>query len=150
MILTIVDRYTKMAHFVPCTKAISSEETAEVVMREVFRHHGLPDTIISDRGPQYVSIFWKHLFKKLKVTHNLSSGYHPQTDGQVERTNETREQYLQCFLSYQQDDWADILHFAEFACNNSIYSSTKVTPFYGHFMLIQAIILDGVCSKLRS
>ena len=99
VILTIVDRYTKLAHFLPCTK-----ETAEIVMREACRHHGLPDSIISDRGPQFVSKFWKHLFKMLKVTCNLSSGYHPQTDGQAERTNQTLEQYLRCFLSYQQDD----------------------------------------------
>ena len=55
--LTVVDQYTKMAHFLPCTKEISSEETTETVMREVCRHHGLPDSIISDRGPQFVSKF---------------------------------------------------------------------------------------------
>ena len=105
----------------PCTKEITSEETVGI-MREVFRHHGLPDSIISDRGPQFVSKFWKHLFKMLKVTCNLSCGYHPQTNGQAERTNQTLEQYLRCVLSYQQDDWADILHFVEFAYNNSIPS----------------------------
>ena len=114
-ILTVVDWYTKMAHFLPCTKEISSEETAEIVMRKVCQHHGLPDSIISDCGPQFVSVFWKHLFKMLKVTCNLSSGYHPQTDGQAEQTNQTLEQYLRCFLSYHQDDWVDILHLAEFA-----------------------------------
>ena len=67
----------------------------------------------------------------LKVTCNLSSDYHPQTDGQAERTNQTLKQYLRC-LSYQQDDWADILHFVEFAYNNSIHSSTRVTPFYAY------------------
>ena len=61
-ILTVVDLYTKMAHFLPCTKEISSEETAIIVMREVCRHHDLPDSIISDHGPQFVSKFWKHLF----------------------------------------------------------------------------------------
>ena len=101
-------------------------------MREVCRHHGLPDSIISDRGPQFVSKFWKHLFKMLKVTCNLSSGYRPQTEGQAERTNETLEQYLRCFLSYHQDDRADILHFAKFVYNNSVHSSTKVTPFYAY------------------
>ena len=121
-----------MAHFVLCTKAITNEETAALVMREVFWHHGLPNSIISDRGPQFVSKFWKHLFKMLKVSCNLSSGYHPQTDGQAERTNQTLEQYFRCFLSYQQDDWADILHFAEFAYNNAIHSSTRVSPFYAY------------------
>jgi transposase InsO family protein len=81
--LTVLDRYTKMTHFLPCTKEISNDETAEIFMHEVYRHHGLPDNIISDRGPQFVSKFWKHLFNMLKVTCNLSSGYHPQTDGQA-------------------------------------------------------------------
>ena len=98
-------------------------------MREVFRHRGLLDNIISDCGPQFVSKFWKNLFKKLKITCNLSSGYHPQTDGQVERTNQMLEQNIQCFLIYQQNDWANILRFAEFAYNNSIQSSTRLTPF---------------------
>ena len=96
------------------------------------KYHGLPDSIISNRGLQFVSKFWKHLFKMPKVTCNLSSSYHPQTDGQAERTNQTPEQYLRCFLSYHQDAWADILHFAEFAYNNSIHASTKVTPFYAY------------------
>ena len=94
-----------MAHFLPCTKAITSEETTEVVMREVFRHHSLPDSIIN---------------------------YNPQTDRQAEQTNQTLEQYLWCFLSYQQDDWVDLLQFAEFAYNNSIQPSTRVTPFYAY------------------
>ena len=131
-ILAVVDRYTKVAHFLPCTKEISNEEIAEIVIFEVCRHHGLLDSIISDRGPQFVSKFWKHLFTMLKVTCNLSSSYHPQIDGQAEQTNQTLEQYLRCFLSYHQDDWVDILHFTEFAYNNSIHASTKVTPFYAY------------------
>ena len=79
----------------------------------------------------------------LKVTCNLSSSYHPQTDGQAEQTNKTLEQYLRSFLSYQQDDWADILDFAEFAYNNSIHASTKVTPF----MLILVVTPGGVYLK---
>ena len=74
-------------------KANSGMEIAEIVMHEVCRHHGLPDSIIRYRGPQFVSKFWKHLFKMLKVTCNLSSCYHPQTNGQAERTNQTLEQY---------------------------------------------------------
>ena len=131
-ILTVVDRFTKMAHFLPCTKTINSKETSDLVMREVFRHHGFPDNIVSDRGPQFISKFWRHLLSLLKISCNLSSSYHPQTDGQAERTNQTLEQYLRCFISYQQDDWADILHFAEFAYNNSVHSSTKVTPFFAY------------------
>ena len=84
VILTVVDRYTKMAHFLSCTKEISSEETTEIVMREICRHHGLPDSIISYHEPPFVLKFWKHLFKMLKITCKLSSDYHPQTNGQAE------------------------------------------------------------------
>jgi hypothetical protein len=101
-------------------------------MREVFRHHGLIDNIISDRGPQFISKFWWHLLSLFKIICTLSSSYYPQTDGQTERTNQRIEQYLRCFISYQQDDWATILHFAEFSYNNSVHSSTKVTPFFAY------------------
>ena len=131
-ILTVVDRFTKMAHFIPCTKAITSQETAELLMREVFRHHGLPDDIISDRGPQFISKFWRHMFKLLHTSCKLSSGYHPETNGQSERTNQTIEQYLRCFVNYQQDDWVDLLHSAEFAYNNSEHSSTGYSPFFAN------------------
>ena len=109
-------------------------------MREVFRHHGLPESIINDRGPQFISRFWKHLFKMVNVTYNLSSCYHPQTDGEAERTNQTLEQYLRCFLSYQQDDWAYILHLLNLLI---IILSTPLLGLH-HCMLIQAIILIGV------
>ena len=131
-ILSVVDPFTKMSQFLPCTKTINSEDTADLVMREIFRHHGLPDDIISDRGPQFISKFWKHLCAMLKVSCKLSSGYHPQTNGKTERTNQTLEQYLRCFINYQQDDWVTVLHFAEFAYNNSVHSSTKVTPFFAY------------------
>jgi hypothetical protein len=104
-ILIVVDHFTKMTHFLLCTKDISSEGIADLLLREVFRHHGLPDNMISDRGPQFVCKFWQHLLSLFKVSWNLSSSYHPQTDGQTERTNQTLEQYLRCFINYQQDDW---------------------------------------------
>ena len=88
-ILTIVDQYMKMAHFLSCTKEITSEETPKNIMLEVFRHHGLPDSIINDCRPQFVSKFKKHLFKMFTITCKLSFGYHPQTDKQEEQTNQT-------------------------------------------------------------
>jgi transposase InsO family protein len=91
-ILIVVDRFTKITHFLPCTKGINSEGTTDLLMREVFQHHGLPNNIKSDRGPQFVSKFWRHLLSLLKVSCNLSSSYHPQTNGQTERINQTLEQ----------------------------------------------------------
>ena len=128
--LVVVDRFSKMAHFIPCTKEITSEVTAGLVLRKVFRLHGFPNDIVSDRGPQFVACFWKCLLQLLKVQCKLSSGHHPQTDGQTERTIQTLEQYLRCFISYQQDDWVDLLPLVEFAYNNTVHASTGKTPFF--------------------
>ena len=122
-----------MAHFTPCKKTISSEETARLFFDTIYRYHGLPDDIISDRGPQFVSQFWKSLFQTLKVDIKLSSAFHPQTDGQTERVNQILEQYLRCAINYQQDDWTSHLTLAEFAYNNTIHSSTGQTPFYANY-----------------
>ena len=84
VILTVVDRFTKMAHFLPCVKTFTSKDTKNLVMEEVFKHHGFLDDIISDHRPQFVSKFWKHLLEILKISRKLSSSYHPQTDGQSE------------------------------------------------------------------
>ena len=132
-ILVVVDRFSKMAHFIPCSSSITSEITSTLFIREIFRLHGLPDNIISDRGPQFIAGFWKRLLELLHIDRSLSSGHHPESNGQTERTNQTLEQYLHCFISYQQDDWVDWLPMAEFAYNNSVHSSTKQTPFFTIF-----------------
>jgi protoheme ferro-lyase len=100
-ILTVVDRFTKMAHFLPCVKTFTSKDTTNMAMREVFKHHGLPNDI-SDRGPQLILKFWQHMLEILKISPKLFSSYQPQTDGQSERINQTLEQYLRCFINYQQ------------------------------------------------
>ena len=87
--------------------------------------------IINYHGPQFISKFWKHLFRMLKVSCKLSSCYHPQLMD-TKRTNQPLEQYFCYFISYQQDDCVDILHFVGFSYNNSINSSTRVTPFYAY------------------
>lgn len=132
-ICVVVDRLTKMAHFIPCRKSISGEETAKLFLDNIYRYHGLPDDIISDRGPQFISRFWRSLFEILKVDIKLSSAFHPQTDGQTERVNQVLEQYLRCTINYQQDDWTSYLSLAEFAYNNSIHASTQQTPFYANY-----------------
>ena len=129
-ILVVVDRLTKMAHFIPVKGVPSAEHTAEVMVREVFKLHGIPDDVVSDRGVQFTSKFWKSFCSALGVTINLSSAFHPQSNGQTERTNQTLEQYLRCFVSYLQDDWVDYLPTAEFAYNNSKHSSTSQSPFF--------------------
>lgn len=132
-IFVVVDRLTKMAHFIPCKKTSSSEDTARFFLDNIYRYHGLPDDIISDRGTQFVSKFWKSLFEILKVDIKLSSAFHPQTDGQTERVNQVLEQYLRCTINYQQDDWIEYLPFAEFAYNNTLHASTQQTPFFANY-----------------
>lgn len=132
-IFVVVDRLTKMAHFVPCNKTVTGEETAKLFLDNIYRHHGLPDDIISDRGTQFTSNFWQSLFKILKVEIKLSSAYHPQTDGQTERVNQVLEQYLRCTINYHQDNWVDLLSLAEFAYNNTFQDSIRQTPFYANY-----------------
>ena len=137
-ILTILDQFTMMTHFMKCLKRISGKETTNLVMREVFRLHGLPNNTISDRGSHFVSkLCLRHLLSLFKSSCKLSSNHHQQIEGQIESTNQTLEQYLCCFISYQDDNWTDTLHFVKFAYNTSMCSSTtsKVTQLF-HIVVI--------------
>ena len=91
---------------------------------------GLPDSIVSDRGSVFTAKFWSSLCYHLKIKQKLSTAFHPQTDGQTERQNQTLEQYLRIYVNYQQDNWAELLPLAEFAYNNSHHSSLGASPFY--------------------
>ena len=99
----------------------------------MYKYHGLPDDIISDRGTHFTSKFWQSLLKILQVKIKLSSAYHPQTDSQTERVNQVLEQYLQYSINYHQDNWVDLLSLMEFAYNNTIQDSTKQTPFFANY-----------------
>lgn len=132
-IWVICDRMTRAAHFIPCKESMTAVELAWLFLDRIFRYHGLPESIISDRGSLFVSHFWKELTTLLQVDHRTSTAYHPQTDGLTERTNQTLETYLRAYCSYQQDDWVDYLPVAEFAFNNAENSSTKQTPFFANF-----------------
>ena len=131
-ICVIVDRFSKQRHLCPCNATIDAPGFAELFIKEVFRLHGLPRTVTSDRGPQFVAAFWKLLCKRLGITVQLSSPYHPQTDGQTERFNAVMEQYLRCYVNHRQDDWPRWLSLAEFAANNQENESTKMTPFFAN------------------
>ncbi len=89
----------------------------------------MPQVVISDRGPQFVSKFMKELYRLLDITLNASTTWHPQTDGQTKRVNQEIEKYLQIFVNYRQDDWTDWLPLAEFAHNNWVHSATGKSPF---------------------
>jgi transposase InsO family protein len=94
MVLVIVDHFSKMAHFVPCSKTISGKEIADLLLKSVVRLHSIPEDITFDQGPQFISHFWKQFLQILGTSLNLSLTYHPQTDGQTERVNKILEQYL--------------------------------------------------------
>jgi hypothetical protein len=129
-IWVVVDRLSKMRHFVPCKTTVDARGLVEMFLKEVVRLHGLPRTIISDRGPQFAGVFWTRLCERLGMDRQLSTAFHPQTDGQTERMNASMEQYLRIFKSHQQDDWAQWLPLAEFAANNGTSETTKCSTFF--------------------
>ena len=103
------------------------------MVKNIFTKHGIPDSIVSDRGAKFVSKFWQHVCSSLGIDRKLSTAYHPETDGQTERINSVLEQYLRIYVNYQQDDWSEWLPFAEFAYNNGDHSSTGTSPFFANY-----------------
>lgn len=128
-IFVAVDRLSKRARFAPTKTTVDSPGIARLFLDNVFKNHGLPDEVISDRGPQFVSEFMRELHITLGIKTSASTAYHPQTDGQTERVNQELEQYLRLFTNFRQDDWSSWLSVAEFSYNNRIHSSTRQTPF---------------------
>lgn len=128
-ITTFVDRLSKRVHFVPSKEEDDHAATAEVFYTHVFRHHGLPDSIVSDRDPKFTSKFWTELMKMCGVTLKMSTAHHPQTVGASEIMNRMVENYLRCYCNIQQDSWDKLLIAAEFDYNSSISASTGMTPF---------------------
>ncbi len=125
-IWVVCDRLTRGAHFIPCNETIDAPGLAWLFLDRIFRYHGLPDSIVSDRGSVFVSRFWKELMSLMKTEIRSSTAYHPQTDGLTERTNQTLETYLRAYCSYQQDDWVDYLPLAEFAFNSHLETCTRL------------------------
>jgi hypothetical protein len=132
-ILVVVDRLTKMAHFIPTTINVDAKQTARLLIDNVWKTHGTPRDVISDRGPQFASKVTRSLFQIMGIKSNLSTAYHPQTDGQTERVNGILEQYLRIFSAHRQNDWADHLPLAEFAYNNAEHASTGMSPFFANY-----------------
>jgi transposase InsO family protein len=128
-ILVVVDRFTKMSHYIPTRSTMKASDLAEVFLREIIRLHGVPESIVSDRGTLFTSEFWSTFCYYLGVKRKLSTAFHPQTDRQTERQNQTLEQYLRVYSNYEQDNWARLLPQAEFAYNNSEHQGIGTTPF---------------------
>ena len=134
LLVVFVDRFSKMVHIAPLKQhGHGAVEVANAFLDNVFRLHGLPEKIISDRGRQFVSALWQNLFKTLGTELALSTAFHPQTDGQSERAIRTLKQMLQSFCHEKPNTWDEYLGVVEFAYNNAVNSSTKFTPFFINF-----------------
>uniref|UniRef100_A0A8C6KLF6 Gypsy retrotransposon integrase-like protein 1 n=1 Tax=Nothobranchius furzeri TaxID=105023 RepID=A0A8C6KLF6_NOTFU len=129
VILSIIDRFSKACHFVPLKSLPSSAVTAELLIKHVFRLHGIPTEILSDRGPQFLSRVWKEFATSLGASVSLSSGYHPQTNGQCERLNQELEAMLRCVCSSNPTSWSTQLPWIEYAHNTHVSSATGQSPF---------------------
>jgi hypothetical protein len=132
-IAVFVDRLTKMVHFAPTYTDCSARDVARLFNDTVFKHHGLPSELISDRDPRFTSEFWTELTRLLGTKLKMSAALHPQTDGQTERSNRVLEDYLRHYISPSQDDWDEWLPQAEFSVNNAWQESIKNTPFMLNF-----------------
>jgi hypothetical protein len=129
-ILTITDHdCSKASIFIPCNETIDSEGVAKVYAQHVIPHYGIPKKVISNRDPRFTSNFTKELCRILGIKQNISTAYHPQTDGQSERTNQSLEQYLRIMCAKDQHTWAEWLPLAQYVRNSWPSSTTKKSPY---------------------
>ena len=133
VILVVCDRLSKMTHFVATTKRTSAEGLARLFWDNVWKLHGLPESVVSDRGLQFVAELTKELNRMLGIRTKLSTAFYPQTDRQTERINQELEQYLRLFIENRQKDWPEWLAMAEFAVNNKVHTATKVLLFMANY-----------------
>jgi hypothetical protein len=135
MIITYVDLLTKQAHFLPCNSTITAEGIANMHVKCIFPLHGTPDKFILDCRLQFAACMMLELYRQLGIKHAMSSAFHPQSNGQTERTNQEIVKYLRIFCSKDQQGWAKLLPIAEFAYNLQVHLVTKSSPFkmlYGY------------------
>lgn len=134
-ILVVVDKFSKYAHFIKLKHPFTALKVAQVYMENVYKLHGMPQALVSDRDSIFTSNLWQELFKKSGTELRMSSAYHPQSDGQTERVNQCLETYLRCFVNACPSKWSEWLALAEFWYNTNLHTSLNKTPFevlYGH------------------
>lgn len=129
VIMVVVDRLTKAAHFIALAHPYTASDVAQAFLDNIYKLHGLATTIISDRDPIFTSAFWKALFQLQGTELCLSSSYHPQTDGQTEVINRCLENYLRCMTGDRPKHWAKWLPLAEWWYNTTYHASTGITPY---------------------
>nr|AQA29564.1 integrase core domain protein [Zea mays] len=134
-ILVVVDKFSKFGHFIPLKHPFTAAVVAKAFMQHIYRLHGMPSAMVSDRDKIFTSQLWKSLFTLAGVSLNMSSSYHPQSDGQTKRVNQCLETFLRCFVHACPHKWIDWLYLAEFWYNSSWHSALKMSPFevlYGY------------------
>ena len=129
-IFVVVDRLSKMLHCIPTRTKVTAPELAKLFFDNIFRHHGLPSVIVSDRDPRFTGNFWRSLFASVGTRLAMSTSRHPQTDGQTERANRSLEEMLRGYVNRRTDDWSEKLSALEFAYNNHQQASTGHSPFF--------------------
>jgi hypothetical protein len=147
-VMVIVDKFSKFSHFIPLKHQFTAASVAQVFMQEVYRLHGLPLAIVSDRNRIFTSQFWKTLFQLAGVSLNMSSAYHPQSDGQTERVNQCMETYLRCFVGACPHKWVQWIYLAEYWYNVSWHSVVSMSPFqllYGYQPWHFGVDLQDAC-----
>lgn len=128
-VLVVVDKFSKMAHFIPTTMKVTATKAAKLLIDNVFKLHGLPSSLISDRDPRFTAGLWREVFRAWGTKLSMSSSYHPQTDGQTERVNRVLIAGLRAYADKKRQDWADWLPMVEAFYNSSRHESTGQTPF---------------------
>ncbi|KAG2887140.1 hypothetical protein PC114_g18928 [Phytophthora cactorum] len=131
-VVGFVDRFSKMVHLAAVPAEVTAVQTARLFVDMVFKHHGMPLDIVSDRDPRFTARFWQEVFTLLRTQLLMATADHPQTDGQTKRLNRVLGDLLKSSHSCQQ--WSDCLSMPEFAINNSVHASTGHTPFYVNAM----------------
>ena len=132
-VLVVCDRLSKIMYFVATTEGTSAEELARLFQDNIWKLYGLPESVVSDRGPQFAAELTKELNRMLGIKTKLSTAFHLQTDRQTERMNQELEQYLWFFIEHRQKDWPEWIVAAEFAINNKVHTATKVLPFMANY-----------------
>jgi hypothetical protein len=128
-IFVVVDRFSKMAHFIPCQNTSDTTHIANLFFKEIVRLHGLPRSIVSDRDTKFIGHFWRTLWKKMGTNLMFSSAYHPHTDGKTEVVNRSLGDLLRSLVTEHHNSWDNVLPQAEFAYNDSVNKSTGKSPF---------------------
>ena len=127
ILMVVIHYFPKQAHFISAKPLLTTSHVAKLFFQHIFRYHGLPTAIVSDRDLRFTSKFWKELFDLLGT--QLSSTAHPQTDGQTERVNQGIEDYIRCYVQVDQRDWVDHVDLMEFCYNAAKHSATGFSPF---------------------